>query len=150
MNKKGFTIMKSTGIVRRIDDLGRIAIPKEVRRAMHIKAGDPLEVYTDKDGSIIFRKYIDDQFAQWAQYLHRYFGDALIIYNIDGVKMCGTTEDDWRDPDDLKQDPAVLKVNRDIGETIVYCDTKNLRGVEASLLHTLVDFIESQLEADID
>lgn len=142
--------MKSIGIVRRIDDLGRIAIPKEIRRAMHIKAGDPLEVYTDKDGSIIFRKYIDDQFAQWAQYLHRYFGDILIIYNIDGVKMCGTTEDDWRDPDDLKQDPAVLKVNRDISETIAYCDTKSLSGVEASLLHTLVDFIESQLEADID
>lgn len=142
--------MNATGIVRRIDDLGRIAIPKEVRRSLHIKAGDPLEIYTDRDGSIILHKYIDDQFAQWVQYLHRYFGDSLIIYNIDGVKMCGTTEDDWRDPDDLKQDPAVLKVNRDIGETIAYCDTKNLRGVEASLLHTLVDFIESQLEADID
>jgi len=142
--------MKSTGIVRRIDDLGRIAIPKEVRRTLHIKAGDPLEVYTDKDGSIIFRKYIDDQFAQWAQYLYRYFGDVLVIYNIDGVKMFGANENDWRDPDDLKQDKAVLKVNRDIGETIAYCDTKNLRGVETSLLHTLVDFIESQLEADID
>lgn len=142
--------MKSTGIVRRIDDLGRIAVPKEVRRALHIKAGDPLEVYTDRDGSIIFRKYIDDQFAQWAEYLHRYFGDVLIIYNIDGVKMFGATEDDWREPCDLAQDSAVLKVNRDIGETIAYCDTKNLRGVETSLLHTLVDFIQSQLEADID
>jgi len=90
--------MKSTGIVRRIDDLGRIAVPKEVRRALHIKAGDPLEVYTDKNGSIIFRKYIDDQFAQWAEYLTRYFGDVLIIYNIDGVKMFGANEDDWRDP----------------------------------------------------
>ena len=136
--------MKSTGIVRRIDDLGRIAVPKEVRRALHIKAGDPLEVYTDRDGSIIFRKYVDDQF------LHRYFGDVLIIYNIDGVKMFGTTEDDWREPCDLAQDSAVLKVNRDIGETIAYCDTKNLRGVETSLLRSLIDFIESQLEADID
>lgn len=142
--------MKSTGIVRRIDDLGRIAVPKEVRRALHIKAGDPLEVYTDKNGSIIFRKYVDDQFAQWAEYLHRYFGDVLVIYNIDGVKMFGTTENDWREPCDLAQDKAILKVNRDIGETIAYCDTTNLRGVETSLLHTLVDFIESQLEADID
>lgn len=142
--------MKSTGIVRRIDDLGRIAVPKEVRRTLHIKAGDPLEVYTDKDGSIIFRKYIDDQFAQWAGYLHRYFGDVLVIYNIDGVKMLGANENDWRDPDDLKQDKAVLKVNRDIGETIAYCDMTNLSHTETSLLRTLVDFIESQLEADID
>lgn len=142
--------MKSTGIVRRIDDLGRIAVPKEVRRALHIKAGDPLEIYTDKNGSIIFRKYIDDQFAQWAEYLHRYFGDVLIIYNIDGVKMFGANEDDWRDPHDLKQNKAVLPVNRDIGETIAYCDTTNLSLTEKTLLRTLLDFIESQLEADID
>jgi hypothetical protein len=64
--------------------------------------------------------------------------------------MFGATEDDWREPCDLAKDSAVLKVNRDIGETIAYCDTKNLRGVETSLLHTLIDFIESQLEADID
>ena len=42
--------MKATGIVRRIDDLGRIVIPKEIRRTMRIREGDPLEIYTDKDG----------------------------------------------------------------------------------------------------
>ncbi|MDR2360645.1 MAG: AbrB/MazE/SpoVT family DNA-binding domain-containing protein [Oscillospiraceae bacterium] len=49
--------MKATGIVRRIDDLGRIVIPKEIRRTMRIREGDPLEIYTEKDGEVIFKKY---------------------------------------------------------------------------------------------
>ncbi len=49
--------MKATGIVRRIDDLGRIVIPKEIRRTLRIKEGDPLEIYTDRDGEVIFKKY---------------------------------------------------------------------------------------------
>ncbi len=49
--------MKATGIVRRIDDLGRVVIPKEIRRTMRIREGDPLEIYTDRDGEVIFRKY---------------------------------------------------------------------------------------------
>ena len=49
--------MKATGIVRRIDDLGRVVIPKEIRRTMRIREGDPLEIYTDSDGLVIFRKY---------------------------------------------------------------------------------------------
>lgn len=49
--------MKATGIVRRIDDLGRVVIPKEIRRTMRIREGDPLEIYTDREGSVIFRKY---------------------------------------------------------------------------------------------
>lgn len=49
--------MKATGIVRRVDDLGRIVIPKEIRRTLRIREGDPLEIYTEKDGGMIFRKY---------------------------------------------------------------------------------------------
>ena len=49
--------MKATGIVRRIDDLGRVVIPKEIRRTMRIREGDPLEIYTDNDGQVIFKKY---------------------------------------------------------------------------------------------
>ena len=49
--------MKATGIVRRIDDLGRVVIPKEIRRTLHIREGDPLEIYTEKDGEVIFKKY---------------------------------------------------------------------------------------------
>ena len=49
--------MKATGIVRRIDDLGRIVIPKEIRRVLRIRESDPLEIFTDHEGSIILRKY---------------------------------------------------------------------------------------------
>lgn len=49
--------MKATGVVRRIDDLGRIVIPKEIRKTLRIKEGDPLEIFTDKEGEIILKKY---------------------------------------------------------------------------------------------
>ena len=49
--------MKATGIVSRIDDLGRVVIPKEIRRTMRIREGDPLEIYTDREGEVIFKKY---------------------------------------------------------------------------------------------
>lgn len=49
--------MKATGVVRRIDDLGRIVIPKEIRKTLHIKEGDPLEIFTDKEGEVILKKY---------------------------------------------------------------------------------------------
>ena len=49
--------MKATGIIRRIDDLGRIVIPKEIRKTMHIRESDPLEIFTERDGDIILKKY---------------------------------------------------------------------------------------------
>ena len=49
--------MKATGIVRRIDELGRVVLPKELRRILDIKEDDPLEIFTDREGSIILRKY---------------------------------------------------------------------------------------------
>ncbi len=49
--------MKATGIVRRIDDLGRVVVPKEIRRTLRIREGDPLEIFTDRKGEIIFKKY---------------------------------------------------------------------------------------------
>jgi len=52
-----FFIMKATGIVRRIDDLGRVVIPKEIRRTLRIREGDPLEIFTDREGEIILKKY---------------------------------------------------------------------------------------------
>lgn len=49
--------MKATGIVRRIDDLGRVVIPKEIRRTMHIREGDPFEIFVDNNGCVAFKKY---------------------------------------------------------------------------------------------
>ena len=53
----GGKTVKATGIVRRIDDLGRVVIPKEIRRTLRIRESDPLEIFTDKDGEIILKKY---------------------------------------------------------------------------------------------
>ncbi|MFW5991984.1 MAG: AbrB/MazE/SpoVT family DNA-binding domain-containing protein, partial [Halanaerobiaceae bacterium] len=49
--------MKATGIVRRIDDLGRVVIPKEIRRTMRIREGEPLEIFVDREGEVILKKY---------------------------------------------------------------------------------------------
>lgn len=57
--------MKATGIVRRIDDLGRIVIPKEIRRTLRIKEGDPLELFTTKDGEVVFKKYAYCDEKEW-------------------------------------------------------------------------------------
>lgn len=57
MYENGGKDMKATGVVRRIDELGRIVVPKEIRRVMRIREGDPLEIFTDKDGEIILKKY---------------------------------------------------------------------------------------------
>ncbi len=54
---KGGQFLKATGIVRRIDDLGRVVIPKEIRRTLRIREGDPLEIFVDRDGEVILKKY---------------------------------------------------------------------------------------------
>lgn len=82
--------MKATGIVRRIDDLGRVVIPKEIRRTMRIREGDPLEIYTDRDGEVIFKKYSPigelSQFAsQYAETLYKTCGLAVVICDRDTV-----------------------------------------------------------------
>ena len=55
--EKGGMHLKATGIVRRIDDLGRVVIPKEIRRTLSIREGDPLEIFTDREGEVILKKY---------------------------------------------------------------------------------------------
>ena len=82
--------MKSTGIVRRIDDLGRIVIPKEIRRSFRIKEGDPLEIFTDAEGEVIFKKYSPigelSNFAnQYAEVLHKNGGLPIAIMDNDHV-----------------------------------------------------------------
>ena len=80
--------MKATGIVRRIDDLGRVVIPKEIRRVLRIREGDPLEIYTNKDGEVILKKYspISDlsQFAgEYAETAAYVLGSAVVVSDTD-------------------------------------------------------------------
>lgn len=80
--------MKATGIVRRIDDLGRIVIPKEIRRTLRIRESDPLEIFTDREGEIILKKYSPigemNTFAkQYAESLAQVSGRAALIADRD-------------------------------------------------------------------
>jgi AbrB family transcriptional regulator (stage V sporulation protein T) len=82
--------MKATGIVRRIDDLGRIVIPKEIRRSFRIKEGDPLEIYTDSEGEVIFKKYspigeLSGMAGEYAEVLHKGAGLPVVITDNDHV-----------------------------------------------------------------
>ena len=82
--------MKATGIVRRIDDLGRIVIPKEIRRVLRIREGDPLEIFTEKDGEVIFKKYspmgeLGGFAAQICESLHKTTGAAAAMCDRDTV-----------------------------------------------------------------
>ena len=82
--------MKATGIVRRIDDLGRVVIPKEIRRTMRIREGDPLEIYTDREGEVIFKKYspigeLSAFAAQYAETLYKTCSMAVVICDRDMV-----------------------------------------------------------------
>ena len=82
--------MKATGIVRRIDDLGRVVIPKEIRRTMRIREGDPLEIYTDRDGEVIFKKYspigeLNAFAAEYAETLQKTSGMPIFICDRDAI-----------------------------------------------------------------
>ncbi len=95
--------MKATGIVRRIDDLGRVVIPKEIRRTMRIREGDPLEIYTDREGEVIFKKYspigeLSSFAAQYADTLHRVCSLAVVICDRDAVIACaGVSKKEYAD-----------------------------------------------------
>ncbi|KIO67772.1 hypothetical protein B4065_1837 [Caldibacillus thermoamylovorans] len=82
--------MKATGIVRRIDDLGRVVIPKEIRRTLRIREGDPLEIFVDRDGEVILKKYspiseLGDFSKEYAEALFDSLGSTVLICDRDSV-----------------------------------------------------------------
>lgn len=82
--------MKATGIVRRIDDLGRVVIPKEIRRTLRIREGEPLEIYTERDGSVIFKKYspmgeVGSVAEELAEAVGKTIGKPCVICDRDAV-----------------------------------------------------------------
>ena len=82
--------MKATGVVRRIDDLGRVVIPKEIRRTLRIKEGDPLEIFTDKEGEVILKKYspigeLSEFATEYAETLSKTTGHIACITDKDTV-----------------------------------------------------------------
>ena len=110
--------MKATGIVRRIDDLGRVVIPKEIRRTMHIRDGDPLEIYTEREGEVIFKKYSPvgelTAFAgQYADTLHRICDLSVLICDRDSViAHAGLPRKDFADKKISTELDSILETRR--------------------------------------
>ncbi len=82
--------MKATGIVRRIDDLGRVVIPKEIRRTQCIRQGDPLEIFTSGDGEVIFKKYssvgaFSDLAARYTEVLAKELNGTVFVCDRDHI-----------------------------------------------------------------
>ena len=82
--------MKATGIVRRIDDLGRVVIPKEIRRTLRIREGDPLEIYVDREGEVILKKYspvgeLGDFAKEYCDSLYEAIGHIVMIADRDNI-----------------------------------------------------------------
>lgn len=96
-----FALMKATGIVRRIDDLGRVVIPKEIRRTLRIREGDPLEIFVDRDGEVILKKYspigeLGDFAKEYADSLHESLGHITLITDRDVViAVAGTSKKEF-------------------------------------------------------
>jgi AbrB family transcriptional regulator (stage V sporulation protein T) len=102
--------MKATGIVRRIDDLGRVVIPKEIRRTLRIREGDPLEIFVDRDGEVILKKYspiseLGDFSKEYAEALFDSLGSTVLICDRDSViAVAGGSKKEY--------------LNRNISETV--------------------------------
>lgn len=93
--------MKATGIVRRIDDLGRVVIPKEIRRTLRIREGDPLEIFVDREGEVILKKYspikeLGDFATEYAEALQDSLGHSVLICDRDNVvAIAGVSKKDY-------------------------------------------------------
>ncbi|PSL42259.1 AbrB family transcriptional regulator [Salsuginibacillus halophilus] len=94
--------MKATGIVRRIDDLGRVVIPKEIRRTLRIREGDPLEIFVDRDGEVILKKYspiseLGDFAKEYADALYESMHQPVLIADRDTfIAVSGGTKKEYK------------------------------------------------------
>lgn len=95
--------MKATGIVRRIDDLGRVVIPKEIRRTLRIREGDPLEIFTDREGGVILKKYspigeLSDFSKEYAESLNTTTGQMILVCDKDNlISISGCSKKEYMD-----------------------------------------------------
>ena len=106
--------MKATGIVRRIDDLGRVVVPKEIRRTLRIHEGDPLEIFTDNNGSVVLKKYSPiGELSEYARYFSQAIGNAIgrtvVICDRDSVISASG---------ERKKDYAEKRISKDL-ETVI-------------------------------
>ena len=116
--------MKATGILRRIDDLGRVVVPTEIRRVLRIREGDPLEIYTGNTGEVILKKYSPinelSQFAgEYAETASKVLGATIIVSDTDQViAACGANRKEYADRRvDSELDKIIQSKNRYLNES---------------------------------
>lgn len=128
--------MKATGIVRRIDDLGRVVVPKEIRRTLRIREGDPLEIFVDREGEVILKKYSPinelSEFAQeYAQALFDSLNQKILISDRDEfIAIAGVSKKDY--------------LNKNVGKVIE--EAMNSRESKIEKNETTVELVEGNEE----
>lgn len=131
--------MKATGIVRRIDDLGRVVIPKEIRRTLRIREGDPLEIFVDREGEVILKKYSPiKELRQFAtEYADALFDSlhypALICDRDEVISSAGVSKNDYLN----------RNISRDVEEII------SERSVILETDHRSFEFVQGE-EEEVD
>ncbi len=117
--------MKATGIVRRIDDLGRVVIPKEIRRTLRIREGDPLEIFVDRDGEVILKKYspigeLGDFAKEYAESLFESTGHVTMISDRDTmIAVAGASKKEYLE----KQVGTIVETCMDNRKTMLETST---------------------------
>ncbi len=133
--------MKATGVVRRIDDLGRVVIPKEIRKTLRIKEGDPLEIFTDKEGEVILKKYspigeLTEFATEYAETLAKTTGHIACITDKDTViAISGGAKKEFLEQDISEELERIIddkekytsKENNDLAVPITKNDNKERR-----------------------
>ncbi|KYD18779.1 stage V sporulation protein T [Caldibacillus debilis] len=115
--------MKATGIVRRIDDLGRVVIPKEIRRTLRIREGDPLEIFVDREGEVILKKYspineLGDFAKEYAEALFDSLGSTVLITDRDTViAVAGGSKKEYLNKNISEQMERIMEDRSSILET---------------------------------
>lgn len=104
--------MKATGIVRRIDDLGRVVIPKEIRRTLRIREGDPLEIFVDRDGEVILKKY--SPINLFVKDVHLVWNEVSRVLKNKGILISGFTNPLLWIFDDNQEQKGILDVKHSI------------------------------------
>lgn len=123
--------MKATGIVRRIDDLGRVVIPKEIRRTLRIREGDPLEIFTDREGGVILKKYspigeLSDFAKEYAEALQQSIGHAVLICDKDTIiAVSGTTKKEYLEKRVSEDVEKILNERK----TVIYSAKEGNKGI---------------------
>lgn len=143
--------MKATGVVRRIDDLGRVVIPKEIRKTLRIKEGDPLEIFTDREGQVILKKYSPigelSEFATgYAETLAKTTGHIACITDKDTIiAVSGGSKKEFLEQDisteleKLMEDKEVYtsKENSDMAMPIIKND-KNEKKYNSQIVYPII------------